>query len=147
MTPAGHRVLCMLLWTWGGAAYFLLEVVYKSIREEPERISWTMLVLAVLLCVPIERAGAELPWECPLPLQALICAALVTVTELIAGLILNAWLGLARCDDPPLPGNLWGQICPQFAALWWVLCLVFIPVFDWMRYAVQGGERPYYRWR
>ena len=82
MTRAGRWVLSMLLWTWGGAAYFLLEVVYKSIREEPERISWTMLVLAALLCVPIERAGAELPWECPLPLQALICAALVTVTEL-----------------------------------------------------------------
>ena len=42
-------------------------------------------------------------------------------------------------------GNLWGQICPQFAAIWWGLCLVFIPVFDWMRYAVAGGERPRYR--
>lgn len=145
MTRAGRWVLSMLLWTWGGAAYFLLEVVYKSIREEPERISWTMLVLAALLCVPIERAGAELPWECPLPLQALICAALVTVTELIAGLILNVWLGLGIWDYSALPGNLWGQICPQFAALWWVLCLVFIPVFDWMRYAVAGGERPRYR--
>lgn len=145
MTRAGRWVLPMLLWTWGGAAYFLLEVVYKSIREEPERISWTMLVLAALLCVPIERAGSELPWECPLPLQALICAALVTVTELIAGLILNVWLGLGVWDYSDLWGNLWGQICPQFAAIWWGLCLVFIPVFDWMRYAVAGGERPRYR--
>lgn len=148
MTAWGKRVLSMLLWTWGGSVYFLLEVAYKTIRGEPERISWTMLVLALILCIPIERAGAELPWECPLPLQALVCAALVTATELVAGLILNVWLGLDIWDYSELWGNLLGQICPQFAAIWWVLCLIFIPVFDWMRYAVEGGEQPHYKlWR
>ena len=145
MTRAGRWVLSMLLWTWGSAAYFLLEVVYKSIREEPERISWTMLVLAALLCVPIERAGAELPWECPLWAQAVSCAALVTVVEFFAGLLLNVRLGLGIWDYSHLPGNILGQVCPQFFLIWWVLCLVFIPVFDWMRYAVAGGERPRYR--
>ena len=43
-----------------------------------------------------------------------------------------------------LPGNLWGQICPQFSALWWVMCLAFIPVFDWLRWTVEGGTKPYY---
>jgi hypothetical protein len=138
-------VLSVLMWTWGGAAYFLLEVAYKTARGEPERISWTMLVLAAILCIPIERAGAEMPWDVPLWMQAAGCAVLVTATELIAGLILNVWLGLGVWDYSDLWGNLWGQICPQFAAIWWGLCLVFIPVFDWMRYAVAGGERPRYR--
>ena len=131
MSRAGKWVLSMLLWTWGGAAYFLLEVAYKTATGHPEHISWTMLVLAMVLCIPIERCGAELPWEVPLPLQAFICAALVTLTELIAGLLLNVWLGL-------------GQICPQFAVLWWGLCLILIPGFDSLRYAVEGGERPHY---
>lgn len=145
MSRAGRWVLSVLMWTWGGAAYFLLEVAYKTARGEPERISWTMLVLAVILCIPIERAGAEMPWDVPLWMQAAGCAVLVTATELIAGLILNVWLGLGVWDYSDLWGNLWGQICPQFAAIWWGLCLVFIPVFDWMRYAVAGGERPRYR--
>ena len=145
MSRAGRWVLSVLMWTWGGAAYFLLEVAYKTARGEPERISWTMLVLAAILCIPIERAGAEMPWDVPLWMQAAGCAVLVTATELIAGLILNVWLGLGVWDYSELWGNLWGQICPQFAAIWWGLCLVFIPVFDWMRYAVAGGERPRYR--
>ena len=58
MSRAGKWVLSMLLWTWGGAAYFLLEVVYKTITGHPEHISWTMLVLAMVLCIPIERCAA-----------------------------------------------------------------------------------------
>ncbi len=144
MSRAGRWVLSMLLWTWGGTVYYFLEVIWKLLREEPERISWTMLVVAVILCVPVERCGAELPWSCPLWLQALACAALVTAVELAAGLILNVWLCLGVWDYSHLPGNLWGQICPQFSALWWGLCLVFIPVFDWLRWTVEGGSMPVY---
>lgn len=144
MSRAGRWVLSMLLWTWGGTVYFLLEVAYKTITGEPERISWTMLVLAMLLCIPVERCGADLPWEMPLWLQALACAALVTITELFAGVIINLWLELGVWDYSQLPGNLWGQICPQFSALWWALCAAFIPAFDWLRWAVEGGDRPRY---
>ena len=62
----------------------------------------------------------------------------------IAGLVLNVAFGLGIWDYSHLWGNLWGQICPQFSALWCGLCLIFIPVFDWLRYAVTGGERPRY---
>lgn len=144
MSRAGRWVLSMLLWTWGGTVYYFLEVIWKLLREEPERISWTMLMVAVILCVSVERCGAELPWSCPLWLQALACAALVTAVELAAGLILNVWLCLGVWDYSHLPGNLWGQICPQFSALWWGLCLVFIPVFDWLRWTVEGGTKPVY---
>lgn len=145
MSGAGRWVLSMLLWTWGGTVYFFLEVVYKTVRGEPERISWTMLVLAIVLTIPVERCGAELPWGCPLWAQALACAATVTVVELLAGLVLNVWLGLGIWDYSGLPGNLLGQICLQFFFVWWGLCFVFIPVFDWMRWAVEGGERPHYK--
>lgn len=144
MSKVGRRVLSLLLWTWGGTVYFLLEVAWKTIRGEPEKISWTMLVVAMLLTVAVERCGAELPWTCPLWLQALACAALVTIVELGAGLLLNKLLGLGIWDYSGLPGNLWGQICPQFTAVWWVLCMAFIPVFDWMRWSIEGGTKPTY---
>lgn len=144
MTRWSKPVLSMLLWTWGAAVYFFLEVAYKSLTGHPERISWTMLAVALILCIPVERCGAELPWGCPLWLQALACAALVTAVEFVTGLVLNRWLGLGVWDYSHLWGNLWGQICPQFTALWWGLCLLFIPVFDWLRWAVEGEERPHY---
>lgn len=135
----------MLLWTWGGTVYFLLEVAYKTISGRPEAISWTMLVLAVILCVPVERCGAEFLWETPLWLQALGCASAVTAAELIAGLIINVWLGMGVWDYSDMPLNLFGQICLPFSILWYILCLAFIPAFDWLRYAITGGERPKYK--
>ena len=144
MSRAGRWVLSMLLWFWGGTIYFLLEVAWKTATGKPEMISWTMLVLAILLTIAVERCGEQLPWAVPLWLQALACAALVTAAELAAGLILNVWLGLGVWDYSDLPGNFMGQICPQFAAIWFGLCLVFIPAFDWMRWSVEGGERPKY---
>lgn len=144
MSRWGRRVLSMLLWFWGGTVYFLLEVAWKTATGKPEMISWTMLVLAGLLTIPVERCGEQLPWGVPLWLQALACAALVNAAELAAGLILNVWLGLGVWDYSDLPGNFIGQICPQFAAVWFGLCLVFIPAFDWMRWSVEGGERPKY---
>ena len=144
MTRWSKPVLSMLLWTWGGTVYYLLEVAYKSLTGHPERISWTMLVVAVALCIPVERCGAELPWGCPLWLQALACAGLVTAVEFAAGLVLNVWLGLGVWDYSHLPFNLMGQICLQFFFVWWGLCFVFIPVFDWMRWTVEGREQPHY---
>lgn len=144
MTRYSNAVLSMLLWTWGGTVYFLLEVAYKTATGHQERISWTMLVLAVVLCVPVERAGYQLPWECPLWLQALACASLVTITEFFAGCVLNLWLGLDIWDYSALPLHLYGQVCLPFSLAWWVLCFAFIPVFDWLRWAVIGGEKPKY---
>ena len=144
MSRVGRWVLSMLLWVWGGTVYFLLEVGYKSMTGHPERISWTMLVVAVLLTIPVERCGAELPWGCPLWVQALACAFLVTAVELMAGLLLNVALNLNVWDYSNIPFNLFGQICPQYAVIWWFLCLSFIPIFDWLRWAVVGGDKPRY---
>lgn len=139
-----NSVLSMLLCTWGGAVYFLLEVGWKTISGHPERIHWSMLVVAIVLSLALERGGAQCPWEWSLPLQSLVCTVLITAVEFVAGLILNVWLGLDIWDYSNLPLSLCGQICLWYSALWYVLCLVFIPVFDYLRYWVVGGEKPRY---
>lgn len=138
-------VLSVLLWTWAGAVYFFLEVAWKTLRGEPEAISWTMFLLAIILAIPLERFGAELPWEMPLVLQALICGTAITGAELAAGLVLNVWLRMGVWDYSHMPGNLWGQVCPQFWALWCMLSVGAIVALDWVRYAMEGGDRPHYR--
>lgn len=137
-------VLTMLLCTWGGAVYFLLEVAWKTFSGHLERIHWSMLVVAIILSLALERGGAQCPWEWSLPLQALVCTVLITAVEFVAGLVLNVWLGLNIWDYSNLPLNLCGQICLWYSVLWFMLSLVFIPIFDWMRYAVKGGDRPRY---
>ncbi|WP_312942969.1 DnaB-like helicase N-terminal domain-containing protein [Oscillibacter sp.] len=103
-----------------------------------------MIVLALLLGLMMERMGAELPWRCPIWTQAILCGLTITAAEFLAGCVLNLWLGWRVWDYSGMPGNLLGQVYPEFAALW---CLVSGPVIvglDWMRYAVRGGQRPRY---
>ena len=48
-------------------------------------------------------------------------------------------------DYSGLWGNLLGQICPQFWALWCALSVPAIVLLDWMRYVVEGGDKPFYK--
>ena len=147
MRKVGDAILSGLLGCFVGSTYFLMEVAWKTARGHPEGISWTMLVLALLLGILLERMGAELPWRYPIWTQALLCGLVITAAEFVAGCILNLWLGWGVWDYSDLPGNLLGQICPQFAALWCLISGPVIVLLDWMRYAVRGGERPRYTWR
>ena len=140
----GKWILSVLLWVWTGGVYFFMEVIWKTANGRPEAISWTMFALAIILAIPLERFGAELPWKMPLTGQAAICAAGITAAEFVVGLILNVWMGLGVWDYSHMAGNIMGQICPQFIVLWLILAHAGIVMLDWMRYAVEGGERPRY---
>lgn len=141
----GKWVLSVLLWVWTGTLYFFIEVAWKTVGGKPEAISWTMLLLAIFLAVPLERCGAEVPWDMPLILQSAICTVAITAAEFCAGCVLNLWLGLGVWDYSHIPGNVLGQICPQFSAAWFVLSMVAIVMLDWLRYSVEGGDRPHYK--
>ena len=68
-----------------------------------------MLALAIVLAVPLERFGAELPWECPLWAQGLICGTGITAVEFVSGLVLNVWFKMGVWDYSGLWGNLLGR--------------------------------------
>ena len=137
MTRCRNILLHAGMGVLGGLAYMGIEILWRG------HTHWTMGVVGGLCFVLI---GLLDEWQehPPLLIQMMQGAIIVTAVELIAGLMINCWLGLGVWDYSHLPLHLMGQICPQFTALWWGLCLLFIPVFDWLRWAVEGGERPYY---
>lgn len=139
-----HAVLSVLLWTWTGTVYFFMEVIWKTLHGRADSISWTMLLLAVILAIPLERCGAEMPWHASLCLQGIVCGVAITAAELLSGLILNVWLGLGIWNYSGLPLNFMGQICLPFFGVWCLLSIPGIVILDWLRYAVEGGERPHY---
>ena len=144
-SKASKWLLSVLLWVWVGAVYFFIEVAWKTAHGRPETISWTMLALAMLLAIPMERLGAELPWGMPLLAQSIMCAGGITAVEFVAGLILNVWLGLGIWDYTAMRFNILGQVCPQFFVVWIALSMCGIVMLDWMRYVIEGGERPHYK--
>lgn len=128
-----------LRWAVGGVLYGGLELVWRGYTH------WTMLLLAAALCIPLDLANERMPWEMPLWLQAILGGLCITGAELAAGLVLNCWLGLGIWDYSGMWGNLWGQICPQYTALWCALSAPVIVVFDWLDCWLCGGDRPRYR--
>lgn len=108
-----------------GCIYLLIELAWRGYTH------WTMLPLAAVIFV---CAGVLDERENPPPFwaQVIIGTAIATALELAAGIILNVWLGLGVWDYSHLPGNLWGQICPQFTLAWAALMIVSIKLENLM---------------
>ena len=62
--------------------------------------------------------------------KAVVCAAVVTVVELVFGIIFNIWLKMNVWAYSNIPFNLFGQICPVFSLLWVGLALAIMPLVE-----------------
>lgn len=123
----------------GGLLYLLIELAWRG------RSHWTMFLLGGLCFLALGLINEILPWETPLWKQMLIGACIITVLEFFTGCIVNLWLGWEVWDYSAMPGNLLGQICPQYFVLWLPVSLAGIILDDWLRYWWWGEERPRYK--
>ncbi len=122
----------------GGGLYVLLELIWRG------RSHWTMFLLGGMCFVSLGLINEIIPWEMPLWQQVFIGACIVTGLEFLTGCIVNLWLGWAVWDYSGIPGNILGQICPQFFILWLPVALIAIVLDDWLRYWWFDEERPHY---
>ena len=53
-------------WVFGGFLYGLLEILWRGYTH------WTMMLLAAVLCIPLDLANEHMPWDLPLWMQAVI---------------------------------------------------------------------------
>lgn len=127
----------LTLFLVGGAFYYAMEVLFRG-------YSFLAMVGCGGLCFIICGVINERSRCMPLVLQQLIAATGITVIEFIFGLILNVWLGLNMWDYSNMPGNVLGQICPQFMVLWFFLSAVGIILDDVIRWRLFGEEKPHY---
>ena len=113
---------CLLFYT-GGTVYLSLELLYRG------RSHGSMFLaggLCFLLIGHLNRVEPKLP----LPLRALVGAAIVTAVELGAGMLVNRQYQV--WDYRNQPGNFMGQICPLFSVLWIPLSLAAAVLFQKM---------------
>lgn len=127
------------LFDTGGILYLAIEIIWRGHSH------WTMFVLGGLCFVCLGLLNEVIPWEMPLWQQALIGACIITGLEFLTGCIVNLWLGLGVWDYSGMPGNLFGQICPQYFLLWVPVSTAAIVLDDWIRYLRFDEERPHYR--
>ncbi len=100
----------------GSSLYYLLEVLLRGFSH------WTMAVCGGLCLLLIYYMNRRLTSE-PLIFRALLGALIITAVELVAGCILNLWLGMAIWDYSVHSAHLWGQISLYASARWVLLCI------------------------
>lgn len=127
------------LFAIGGLLYYLVEFFWRGYSHI------SMFVVGGICFILIGLINEYLSFETLIWKQQLIAAAIVTVIELIAGLILNVWLKLDIWDYSNLSFNLLGQICLQYSIMWFLLSLPAIILDDWLRWWLFGEEKPHYK--
>lgn len=132
-------ILHIMRWAFGGFFYGLLEILYRGYTD------WSMVVLAMLLCIPLDIANNHIPWNFSLVLQSIIGGTVVTSAEFVVGIVLNMWFGLHIWDYSNMPCNLMGQVCLQFYILWIFIAGFAIVLFDYMDYWFCNGDKPRYK--
>ena len=78
-------------------------------------------------------------------IQLGISSLIITILELIFGLILNVWLGLGVWDYSNLKFNFMGQISLRYSIFWFFLSLPAIMFYDYIRYSLFRQEKPDYK--
>ena len=122
----------------GGLLYNLLELAWRCWTH------WTMCFLGGACFVSMGLINEILPWAMPIWQQMAIGACIITGLEFLTGCIVNLWLGWGVWDYSQMPGNLLGQICPQYFGMWLLVALAGIILDDCLRYWRWEEEQPHY---
>lgn len=129
----------LFLFVTGGLLYNVLELAWRGWSH------WTMFILGGICFICMGLVNEVIPWEMPLWQQILIGASIITGLEFVTGCIVNLRLGWDVWDYSQMPGNIMGQVCPQFFILWVPVSLAGIILDDWLRYWLFGEEKPHYK--
>ena len=130
----------LILFIIGGISYFFIEILWRGYSH------MTMLILGGLCFILVGLIGEHyFTFNKYLLLQQVISCLIITVLELVFGLILNLGMGLDIWDYSNLKFNFMGQICLKYSILWFFLSLPTIILYDYIRYWIFGEEKPYYK--
>ena len=102
----------------GAGAYGTMEILFRGYTH------WTMLLTGGA-CVLTMYYLQDWILSLPVVLGALAGALIITFYEFFVGVLVNLRLGWQVWDYSALPGNVLGQICPAFTAIWFCVCFLF----------------------
>lgn len=124
----------------GGVSYYFIEILWRG-------YSHVGIFILGGLCFVLIGSISEYYFTSrrSILIQLGISCLVITVLELIFGLILNVWLGLHVWDYSNLSFNFMGQICLKYSMFWFLLSLPTIVFYDYIRYWLFGEKKPNYK--
>lgn len=127
----------LVLFGIGGLTYIMIELLWRGYSH------WTMFLIGGLCFLLIGGINEVYTFDMPLVQQMAISAVMVTMVELLAGLLINCDYSI--WDYRNMPFNILGQVCLPYTVLWFFLSLLAIVIDDYIRYWLFGEEKPHYK--
>ena len=114
------------LFCCGAVSYGVLEVLWRG------RTHWTMLLTGGVCLSAIYAADQKLSQR-PSWVRCLAGSGIITAVEFSVGCLVNLALGWQVWDYSGRALNLFGQICPLYSGLWFLLCYPVTRLCGWIR--------------
>lgn len=124
----------------GGFLYCLSELIWRQWTH------WSMFIAGGLCFYLIGRLNAREKRrgkDTPLLAQMLVSGVVITIVELVFGIILNRWFGLHIWDYSQSRYNFLGQICPGASVSWTLLSAIPIVIDDVIGWLFFGEPHPF----
>ena len=121
-----RRRQALKIFAVGAIGYGAIELLWRG------RTHWTMLLTGGA-CLNGLTAIQRRMRRKPLCVRALTGASMITAVEYAVGWLVNRRMKMNVWDYSHLRGNVQGQICPQFFAAWYALCLPVFALMDRMK--------------
>ena len=138
-----NKILKILaIWFLMGMVYFVIEGIWRIPKGGYANIS--MLAVGGL-CGLLIGSINQIPkfYNMSVWRQSVIGTGIVLIIEYIAGYILNIKMGLDIWDYSDMVFNVNGQICLEFALIWFLLMPAAIWLEDFIRFKFWGDGDEY----
>lgn len=138
----GNVFKILAIWFIIGMVYFVIEGIWRIPKGGYANIS--MFVVGGF-CGLLTGSINQIPrfYNMSVWKQSVIGTFIVLAVEYISGYILNIKMGLAIWDYSNMYFNVNGQICFEFAVLWFFLMPAAIWLEDWIRWRFWGEGEEY----
>lgn len=118
----------------GGFTYCGIETLFRGYSHI------SMLIAGGVCFLLIDYMNQRYKYEIPLAGRMFLSSLIITAVEFLAGLIVNLWMHLNVWDYSALPLNAWGQICPLFSLIWFVLSAPAIWVDNYLQNKISSTK-------
>lgn len=127
------------LFLTGGFLYGAVEIFSRGYSHI------SMMIAGGICFILIGLLNEIYSWNMSILSQMVISAFIITMVELVSGIIVNLWLKLHVWDYSSLPYNFLGQICLLYTNIWFFLSLPAILLDDLLRFLIMKEEKPHYK--
>lgn len=128
-----------ILFLFGGSAYILIELLFRGYSH------FSMFILGGILFIEIGLLNEFTSEKTGLLIEGILGSVIITISEFLAGLILNVWLGLNIWDYSDMPLNIMGQISLLYSFAWIFVAVAAVILDDYLRRKWFGEEKVFYK--